>query len=197
MNLFSIPPDAPFLEMLAAEWLAAGAEPWRGLILLPTRRAARALADAFLRANHGTAILLPRIVALAALDEAPLALAGELDLPPAIGAVDRLAALSALILRLPPEDGGARTADGAWMLARELAALMDEAEREETHLPSALANIAAAEHAQHWNVTLKFLGLITQAWPLILAERGMMNPAARQAALLRAQAEILVRRAAR
>jgi len=56
----------------------------RGLILLPTRRAARALADAFLRAADGRPLLLPRMTAFGALDEAPLALAGALDLPPAV-----------------------------------------------------------------------------------------------------------------
>ena len=56
----------------------------RGLILLPTRRAARSLAEAFLRASGGRPLLLPRITALGALDEAPLTLAGALDLPPAV-----------------------------------------------------------------------------------------------------------------
>ena len=88
MNVFSIPPGTPFLDALAAEWLArAGDEPEaiaRGLILLPTRRAARALAEAFLRATNGRALLLPRITAIGGLDEAPLSLAGELDLPPAV-----------------------------------------------------------------------------------------------------------------
>ncbi len=107
----------------------------RGLILLPTRRAARSLAEAFLRAGDGRPMLLPRITALGALDEAPLALAGALDLPPAVEPMQRLAVLSALILALPEAQGGVRSADRAWMLARELAALMDEAERAELDLP--------------------------------------------------------------
>ena len=53
LNLFTIPPHVPFLEALAGEWLAAaGPDPLAiaaGLILLPTRRAARSLAEAFLR----------------------------------------------------------------------------------------------------------------------------------------------------
>ena len=48
------------------------------MILTPTRRAARSLAEAFLRVSQGRGLLLPRIVALGALDEAPLALAGAL-----------------------------------------------------------------------------------------------------------------------
>jgi len=53
----------------------------RGLILLPTRRSARALVDAFLRARNGQPMLLPRITAIGALDETPLALAGALPQP--------------------------------------------------------------------------------------------------------------------
>ena len=72
----------------------------RGLILLPTRRAARSLAEAFLRASDGRPLLLPRITALGALDEAPLTLAGALDLPPAVEPAQRLAALTRLILAM-------------------------------------------------------------------------------------------------
>src|SRR5690349_3446577 len=98
MNLFTIPPHLPFLDVIAAEWLAGtGPDPLAaadGLILLPTRRAARALVEAFLRATTGRALLLPRIAAIGALDEAPLALAGALDLPPAVEPARRLATLS-------------------------------------------------------------------------------------------------------
>ncbi len=190
MNLVSLPAGAAFLDEIAQRWLAAhGADPLaRGLILLPTRRAARALAEAFLRASGGVPMLLPRITALGALDEAPLALSGALDLPPAIAPARRLAALSAMILKLPPERGGVASADRAWMLAGELATLMDEAERMEIDLPAALEQAAAAEHAEHWRVTLQFLDIVTRAWPVWLADNGMANPAARQVLLLRAQA---------
>ena len=70
------------------------------LILLPTRRSARALAEAFLRVADGKPLLLPRITALGALDEAPLALAGALNLPPAVEPMQRLAALTSLILAM-------------------------------------------------------------------------------------------------
>jgi ATP-dependent helicase/nuclease subunit B len=188
MRLRTIPPNVPFLDTLATRWLAEHADPSRGLILLPTRRAARALADAFLRASEGKPLLLPRITAVGALDEAPLALSGALDLPPEVPALRRLAELSGLILALPTERGGAGSADRAWMLAKELAALMDEAERAELDLPSALAGAADAAHAEHWQVTLTFLQIVTRAWPDWLAENGLANPAARSVSLLRAQA---------
>jgi ATP-dependent helicase/nuclease subunit B len=188
VNLATIPPHLPFLDTLARRWLESQDDPATGLILLPTRRAARALAEAFLRAREGAAMLLPRILAVGALDEVPLALAGALDLPPAVEPFERLAALARLVLALPAAAGGAASLDAAWRLARELAALMDEAERAEIDLPSALADAADAAYAEHWQVTLRFLDIVTRAWPEWLAERGLANPAARQAALLRAQA---------
>ena len=119
LNLFAIPPHVPFLDALANFWLARGHgrtngltidciqpdfdDPLavsHGLILLPTRRSARALAEAFLRVSDGKPLLLPRITALGALDEAPLALAGVLSLPPAVEPMQRLAALTSLILAM-------------------------------------------------------------------------------------------------
>ena len=189
MNLASIPANVPFLETLAATWLATHADPSRGLILLPTRRAARSLADAFLRAGNGRPMLLPRITALGALDETPLALSGALSLPPAIATAPRLAGLAKLILRLPADVGGAATIDQAWRLAVELAKLMDEADRAELDLTDALQRAAEAEHATHWQITLQFLEIITYHWPAWLAAEGLMNPAERQRRLLDAQAE--------
>src|SRR5579862_2419839 len=115
MNLFAIPPHVPFLDAIASEWLAeARDEPElvaRGLILLPTRRAARTLAEAFLRITGGRPLLLPRITAIGALDEAPLALAGALQLPPAVEPAQRLAVLARLILALEGKFGAPRSAD--------------------------------------------------------------------------------------
>ena len=186
----------PFLDAVAAAWLHPAAHPGQdhklaiadGLILLPTRRAARALAAAFLRAADGRALLLPRITALGALDEAPLALSGALDLPPAVEPAQRLAVLTALILRMNGQNGAPRTADRAWPLAAELAALMDQAERAGIDLAARLPDAADDRFAAHWAETLKFLAIVTDAWPAWLAEEGLMNPAARQVALLDAQA---------
>ncbi len=192
LNLFTLPPYVPFLDAIAAAWLARGDDPLqmaRGLILLPTRRAARALADAFLRLSDGKPLLLPRITALGALDEAPLTLAGALDLPPAVEPMQRLAALTRLILAMGGRNGAPKGADRAWLLAQELAQLMDEAERAEIDLAQRLPDAADPAFAEHWAETLTFLHIVTEAWPAWLADNGLMNPAARQVALLNAQAE--------
>ncbi|HUA76141.1 MAG TPA: double-strand break repair protein AddB [Acetobacteraceae bacterium] len=192
MNLFALPAGSPFLDSVAEAWLGAcGSDPVgaaEGLILLPTRRAARALAEAFLRAGGGRPMLLPRIAAFGALDEAPLALAGALDLAPAVGATERLAVLSRLILAAGGAGGAAGRADRAWALAAELAHLQDEAERAEIDLGAALPRVVPAEFAAHWQTTLDFLRIVTEAWPGWLAGQGLINPAARQVALLKAQA---------
>jgi ATP-dependent helicase/nuclease subunit B len=192
LNLYSIPFGVPFLDAIATDWLhRAGPDPLRiarGLILLPTRRAARALAEAFLRTSNGRPLLLPRITAFGALDEAPLALAGALDLPPAVEPARRLAALTRLILRMRGANGAPRTADRAWPLAAELAALMDEAERAEIDLAERLPDAVDPDYASHWAQTLEFLHIVTRHWPEWLADQGVMNPTARLVALLNAQA---------
>ncbi len=173
LNLFSIPAHIPFLDAIAAEWLATRpADMPTGLILLPTRRAARSLAEAFLRASGGRPLLLPRIVALGALDEAPLTLAGALDLPPAVDPARRAAELSRLILAMGGANGAPTRRRRAWKLAVELARLMDEAERAEIDLAERLPDAAEAEYAAHWNATLTFLEIVTHAWPQWLAEQG-------------------------
>ncbi len=143
MNLETVPPGVPFLDALARRWLRdSGPDPLAcadGLILLPTRRSARSLREAFLRAGEGKALLLPRIGALGGVDEAPLQLAGALDLPPAVPEADRLALLARLVMARPRAQS-ARTdrpvaADQAWLLAADLARLLDEAHRADVDLP--------------------------------------------------------------
>jgi ATP-dependent helicase/nuclease subunit B len=191
VNLHTIAPDQSFLDALAADWLArAGDDPLavaNGLILLPTRRAARSLAEAFLAQTNGRPLLLPRITAFGALDEAPLALAGSLSLPPPVPGPLRLSHLARLVMALDGRFGAPATADHAWTLAVELASLMDEAERAEVDLATVLPGLAADDYAAHWGITLQFLQIVTQAWPQYLADQGLMNPAARQVALLDAQ----------
>lgn len=193
LGLWSIPTGLSFLDALATRWLDRfGDAPLaEGLILLPTRRAARALGEAFLRATDGRPLLLPRIAAIGAPDEAALALGGlSLDLPPAMPEMRRLAALSQLILALERADGQVSAGlDATWRLARELAALMDEAERAEVPLATALRATVPEALAAHWQKTLTFLSVATEHWPAILAEQGLTDPVARQVRLLHAQAE--------
>ena len=67
--------------------------------------------------------------------------------------------------------------------------MLDEAAAAEIDLAATLPGIVAEELATHWQTTLDFLTIITRHWPAILAERGQLEPGARQAALLDAQAQ--------
>lgn len=186
--LACIPGHLPFLDCLARRWLDQDTQgAGDGMILLPTRRAARALTESFLRLAEDRVLMLPRIVALGALDEAPLTLAGALDLLPAVEPMRRLAVLSRMILAAGRHFGTAASADHAWLLAQSLVELMDEAEREETDLASSLPRLAE-NHAEHWRKTLEFLDIVTRVWPDWLTENQVMNPVARQVALLSTQA---------
>nr|WP_252349581.1 double-strand break repair protein AddB [Acidomonas methanolica] len=192
VRIASVPAGLPFLDEIAARW-----EERRGpggfgdgMILVPGRRAARALVEAFLRRLDGRAALLPRIVAIGDVDEDEVTSFGAAapDLPPAVEPERRLAVLAMLVLRAGDAFAATPTVDQAWPLARALAELMDEAERAGVDLRAALPDAADPRFAAHWAKTLEFLRIVTEAWPLWLDEQGMMNPVARSVALLHAQA---------
>ncbi|MDX2258505.1 MAG: double-strand break repair protein AddB [Hyphomicrobiaceae bacterium] len=122
---YTIPPGVPFLDTLAAAILAGdlprpGGPPPDPLqlagmtILLPTRRAGRALAASFLRQSGRPALLLPAIRAIADRDEELAAMGAAatgsgggdrgagpardaLSLPPAIDDLERLLLLTRLV----------------------------------------------------------------------------------------------------
>src|SRR6185312_2516022 len=75
----------------------------------------------------------------------------------------------------------------AAMLARELARFLDEVQSEGRDFAD-LAGLAPEEYAEHWQLVLRFLDVLTAHWPAILAAEGCLDPAARRNALLAAQA---------
>lgn len=198
-TLYTIPPGAPFVDSLARGILLGRVVPLdrddplalSGVtLLLPTRRACRALGDAFLRQSPEKALLLPRIQPLGDIDDDETGLEdeGEDPLPPAIAPLTRRLLLARLVLRLGETPGGASLAgagavDHATRLARSLADLLDEMQIARAD-PQALRTLAPAEYAAHWQRVLAFLSLIVDRWPAILAERGAMDPAARRNAVL-------------
>lgn len=169
-------------------------------LLVPTRRAAQSLRDAFLRVSNGAALLLPRLRAIGDVDETALSfqswgLSGPniLDLPPAIPAMDRLLTLARLVRAFPIYDPATGQkippeAPEALRLARALATLLDAIQSEDLD-PSTLKTLVMGEHAAHWEDILHFLSIILEAWPAILADKGVMDPITRRTALMRAQAD--------
>ena len=211
LNLFAIPAHRPFLDSLAAGVLArAGEEPEalsRITLLLPTRRAARALRDAFVRAAGDRALLLPRMRALAGLsteDADELDLPALLDMPPAVEPLTRQSVLASMVAKLPRRFGGPRSPEQAWTLAGEMARLLDEIALEEKD-PALLRlgdeeefaaawldrfeKLAPEEHAQHWQITTRFLRAVVQEWTRWLAGNDVLDIGIRRVLALTAQAQ--------
>jgi ATP-dependent helicase/nuclease subunit B len=200
-KVYSIAPGQPFLEALADGLLArAGADPVAlsdCTALLPTRRACRALAEAFLRRAAGRPLLLPRLVPLGDLDIDEITLTGgdqgvfeaAAELPPAIPELRRRLLLTRLVLKWgATQPDGPRSPDQAARLAGELARLLDQVQTERLSL-DALQGLVPEEHARHWQITLEFLTILTEHWPAVLADEGCLDPADRRNRAMRAQAE--------
>ncbi len=185
-------------------------------IFVPTRRAARALAATVAEVAGGPAVLLPRILPLGQLELAETGLAFDepggadpfaADLPPAVGEVARRMILTRMILAWAAAvrhaivavgpDGTreldsredllvARSAADAWALAGDLATLGDELALEGVAW-SAVAPLGTDTFDRYWRITLDFLDIAVTRWPLILADRGEVDRAARQIALADAE----------
>lgn len=200
-RLFTIPSGTPFLDALARTLIAdpsLGGRFGRDVeladmtILLPTRRAVRALGDAFLRAGGGRALLLPAIRPLGDVDEDELTLdvasqpLQALSLPPEISPLERQFRLARLILDLDETEEGSDLTR-ALALAADLGRFLDMALTERVELKS-LASLVPDEFAEYWQITIEFLKLLTERWPEELAGLGFMESAARRNALLETQA---------
>lgn len=189
-TVFSIATGTPFVDALAAGILERhGQDPLQLseiLILLPNRRAARALREAFLRVADGRALLLPRMRALGDVDEDELTLAGVdvLSVPRALPELRRLILLASEVKHRPEV---AKLAQ-ALALGGELARLIDEVRIDGVDL-SKLAELVPETYAAHWQETLRFLSVLTNRWPEILAEHNALDAAERRNRLLRLQAE--------
>jgi ATP-dependent helicase/nuclease subunit B len=131
-------------------------------ILLPTRRAARTLRDAFLRLSEGRPLMLPRMHPIGEVDadEMALMLAGEsgfmqqLDLPPAVTPLERQLLLARVIQRANPH----QSFDQSAALAIDLGRFLDEVQGEDLRFDG-LSALVPERFAGHWQKTLEFLFL--------------------------------------
>ncbi|HLY46892.1 MAG TPA: double-strand break repair protein AddB [Stellaceae bacterium] len=204
-HIYTIASDRPFLATLAQGLVnLAGDDPLalpRMTVLLPTRRAARALREAFLRRTgiggaSGAPLLLPRLRPIGDLDEDEVALAAEaaddatLAVPPVIPELRRRLLLTQLVLAWSRRGGNAPLLHGqAAALATALARLLDAAQSEAADF-ARLHELAPEDLAAHWQTVLRFLEILPQHWPAILAEEGALDPAERRNRLLQRQAAL-------
>ena len=206
-SVFTIPAHVPFVDALAAgiaDGYASADDPLalaRVLVLLPTRRACRALQDAFLRHSGGRALLLPRMVPIGDVDEDALqfdALALQTadtarDIAPAIGDMRRRLLLARLVQESAAQTRNEQGGDGqlpidqAVHLAGELSHLLDQVQTERLGFER-LAELVPEDYAVHWQLTLQFLEVLTGAWPELLAAEGVIDAAERRNLLLASRA---------
>ncbi len=217
-NVFSIPSGAPFLKTLAEALisgkLVAGFKPDNDplalasvTIYVPTRRAARALRSVFAELSGSGTTILPTIKPLGEFDED----AGFFDETgpavleenQAIGAEERVLHLAKLVRRwagfLPnyvkdlfgtdPMVVPTTAADALW-LARDLASLIDEVEREGGSWDK-LKDLVPEELAGWWQLTSEFMTIVSQHWPKQLQELGLSEPSAHRNIIMRAEAKRL------
>src|SRR6266705_934576 len=215
-RVFTIPPSAPFLPTLIRALMAGelipgfpGSDDPLALaparLYLPTRRACRIARDVFLAALGREAAVLPRLLPIGDIDEDEFAFAeaatgpaaGEaLELPGALGGLERRMLLAQLALKWARAsdvrgEGGAPLAAAspaaALVLADDLARLIDDMATRQVAW-SRLDELVPDRFDRYWQLTLEFLKIARDAWPQILAERGLVEPAERRDRLIEAEA---------
>lgn len=183
--LFTLGADQPFLPALAAGlWQMAEHDPLKlsGMrLFLPTRRACRLLREQFVPVTGLKAMLLPQMQPLGdmgAADDGENALADPdlavrlADIPPAITPLRRQLLLAQQIMRRDATLGN----DQAYALAGALATLIDEVQTAGQDFSALPRLISDDGLAYHWQETLRFLDIVTQYWPAILADEGCLDP---------------------
>ena len=211
--VFNIPPGVSFVDRLAETMLGwADGNPLHlteYLVLLPGRRACRSLREAFLRLTDGAPLLLPRMQSVGDVDDDALEIllsatlaehdgeGGEaeakniFDVRPAITPLHRQILLARIIYAAAKKDASAAGSyEQALSLAAELSKFLDEVQTERCGFDRLQTLVTEEKFAAHWQLTLDFLAIVTQHWPHILAELGMIDPAERRNRLLEAQTRL-------
>lgn len=193
-SVFTIPAGLSFVDALAHGVINdIGTDPFAlsdCLILLPNRRACRALREAFLRITEGQPLLLPEMRPIGEADEDELLLS---DLPPeegtplapAIPPLRRQLLLARTIRHQSPAKDKI-TLEHATYLAADLCKLLDQVQTENLSFDK-LKNIVPDQYAKHWQKTLDLLSVVTERWPGMLAAEGCVDPAERRNLLLHRQ----------
>ncbi len=188
-QLLTIPAERPFLPSLAAGLLRLPREQLADhLILLPSRRACFELRDTFLELSDAEALLLPRLQPVGEVDlaELPLPLVADAaESAPAIDALRRRLLLARLVQAKAPIPD-----EQAIRLATALAELLDLVQTERVDL-GMLEALLPGDLAEHWQEVVRFLGILGDAWPILLASERAVDPALWRNARLAAAAEKL------
>jgi ATP-dependent helicase/nuclease subunit B len=191
LNIFTIPPHVAFVDALALGLIdRIGREPMAlagAHILLPNRRAVRALTDAFVR-HSGGGLLLPRMTPVGDVgdDGFDRFASGGAPLPPAVAPLRRRLELARLVRALPeatPADAG-RSAVEALRLGDALGETLDALLAEEIAPERLKTLLDDTELAGHWQATLAFLDVVITHWPSARDAGGGVDGSTRTAALI-------------
>ena len=196
-SVYSIDAGMPFARELAVGIAKLADSPERlarGLVLLPSRRAARALQAAFLDGADGVPMLLPRMLPVGDFgndDDGRLSPflgddAGS-DLPPPISKIRRQICLAKL-LRHFPLGGQYPTQPQAMRLADSLGQLLDQLYNADATAEQ-LRDLLPDQFSAHWQDILTLLGILIERWPDILAQEGLIDVVDRRNRLLRRRAK--------
>ena len=199
-KIYNVPSSNCFVEVLAEKLLDEHKdnllELSKVLVLLPNRRAQRTLSDAFVKLKGMTPTLLPQMRAIGDVSEDEIMLCGQgvqeefLKLPAVIDANERTMLFMRLIMSRYKDFGLEKISlSQACSLALELGGLIDNAQMYGLDWKN-LSNLVPEEYAEHWQETLKFLAIITQYWPNILNERGVIDASERKNKLIEIQSNI-------
>ncbi|MEZ0495459.1 double-strand break repair protein AddB [Sphingomonas sp. IW22] len=187
-SVYTIPANKAFADTLAIGLMRRfGRDPMalaRGVILVPTSRAVRAVNDAFVRLSEG-GLLLPRIVPIGdpELDEAvgPFFDPAEAaPVPPAVDPLRRRLILARLLQEARPGFDAAE----AVRLAGDLARTLDALQVEEIDPAALRALDLSGELSQHWATALSTFEVVLDRWPGELARLGAIDLAERRRRLL-------------
>jgi len=188
-NIFTIPASLSFSDTLAnglmEEYKNKEHDLSHVLILLPTRRACRVMREAFLRQTEGKPLLLPQLKAIGDVDEEELILHQTSDeainIPPAISSMKRQMLLMRLVSKISNFN---QSPEQDMALAQALSTLMDQIHTENLKL-SDLPNLVDKDaFADHWQITVDFLKILSDHWPIILEQEGCIDPADRRNRLI-------------
>lgn len=167
-----------------------------GLIYVPNRRSARALALALHTASGGKPILPPDIRALGDLevDEPPSGAEEALtELGPPLPGAKRLGALASLVMKFYETRGIDLPATAAIAAARELGRLLDTAALSDDVKWETLPDLVQdSDLASHWVESVRFLEIVTDAWPLWLQDQGATEPFERRLVVANAIAKAVL-----
>ncbi len=182
-NLFGIPFGKHFSRELVQSLQNKARSPFdlaQTVVFVPTIRGVSILKKIFYQNATNQGLLLPRIIPLNDFRD-DFILEADLDesIPPPVNKWQRLGLLTQMVLKIP----GYTSPPRALKMAESLADLLDEIELLNLDT-SQLETLVSADYAEHWQVTLKFLTIISQQWPEILKEYQVIGPQARTHTLL-------------